>query len=248
MSNFTALSDSDIDFCWNVIGVAGDCTCPKLTTFSHCRNCPVYSATGRHLLERSIPENYRSERTQLLAESRTETENKPEIFSEHSYLPYNALLATETLTVVIFRLQREWLALTYQVFKETTPPSVIHTIPYRSNQILRGLVSIRGELQLCISLTHLLNLETADTPPQALSPVVYSRMVVVEKAGSGVWVFAVDELYGVHRCHQDELRDTPNGTQATHTYTKGLLKWRDRSVSYLNDELLFQTLSKKVMP
>lgn len=145
-------------------------------------------------------------------------------------------------------MQREWLALPAYIFKETTSPSPIHTIPYRSNQILRGLVSIRGELQLCISLTHLLNLEMADTPPQALSPMVYSRMVVVEKAGSGIWVFAVDELFGVHRCHQDELLHTPTGTQATHTYTKGLLKWRDRSVSYLDDELLFHTLSKKVMP
>ncbi|GAB1540840.1 chemotaxis protein CheW [Scytonema sp. NUACC21] len=246
MSSFTALSNSDTDFCWNVTGVAGDCTCSKLTTFSHCRNCPVYSATGRQLLERSIPENYRRERTQLLAESGTETENKPAMFSAQSYLPTHALLATETLTVVIFRLQREWLALPARVFKETTPPSVIHTIPYRTNQILRGLVSIRGELQLCISLTHLLNLEIASTPPQALSPVVYSRMVVVEKAGSGVWVFTVDELYGVHSCHQDELLDTPKGTQGSHTYTKGLLKWRDRSVSFLDDELLFHTLSKKV--
>ncbi|WP_066426301.1 chemotaxis protein CheW [Anabaena sp. 4-3] len=217
--------------CYNTIGIAGDRTCPQLPNFIHCRNCPVYSNIGRQLLERIIPENYRHEWTNLFSQERAES---------------HTLTITKTLTVVIFRLQREWLALTTQVFQETISPTLIHTLPHRSNQILRGLVNIRGELQLCISLTHLLNLETADTPVTALSPVVYPRMVVVEKAGS-VWVFPVDELYGVQRFDQQDLRDTPNNMMATtHNFTKGFFYWQGNSLGYLDEELLFTTLDTKV--
>jgi chemotaxis-related protein WspD len=218
--------------CYTLIGITGDRSCPELSNFIHCRNCPVYSNIGRQLLERTIPDNYRYEWTELFSEQRGDDAD--------------TLITTETLTVVIFRLQREWLALSTPVFKETIFPTLIHNLPHRSNQILRGLVNIRGELQLCVSLTHLLNLETVDTPVAALSPVVYPRMVVVEKAGS-VWVFPVDELYGVQRFHQHELRDTPNSmTAATHNFTKGFFYWRENSLGYLDEELIFTTLNRKV--
>jgi len=232
-------TQSNIERCWNFIGIEGDRSCPQLVTHTHCRNCPVYSTVGRHLLERSMSENYRQEWTQLLAESRVNQKS-------------SSGLSTTQITVVIFRLEREWLALSAQIFKEMTLGSVIHTVPHRSNQILRGLVNIRGELLLCVSLSHLLNLEVADTAIPALSPVVYSRMVVVEKAAKP-WVFAVDELYGVHQFDSDELQDPPKSmTQGTQNYTKGLFHWqpasqeRSLSVNYLDDELLFSTLARKV--
>ncbi|WP_445633698.1 hypothetical protein [Nostoc sp. DSM 114161] len=36
---------SQIESCWNVIGIEGDRSCPQLSIHAHCRNCPVYSAT-----------------------------------------------------------------------------------------------------------------------------------------------------------------------------------------------------------
>ncbi|MFN6560732.1 MAG: chemotaxis protein CheW [Nostoc sp. ChiSLP01] len=237
-----------MESCWNFIGIEGDRSCPQLSTYAHCRNCPVYSASGRYLLERATPEQYRHEWTQLLAQSQTE---------KNPQMSTYASTTTETLAVVIFRLQQEWLALPAQVLKETTPPSAIHTLPHRHNQVLRGLINIRGELLLCVSLNHLLNIESSDTPLQTLSPVAYSRMVVIEKAGNA-WVFPVDELYGLHRFERRELRDASrNMTQTSQTYTKGLFSWqpanfqtsqhevRSHTVSYLDDELLFTTLARK---
>ncbi|MBD2496109.1 chemotaxis protein CheW [Nostoc sp. FACHB-280] len=233
---------TQVESCWNVIGIEGDRTCAELSTHTHCRNCPVYSAAGRCLLERPTPENYRREWTHLIAES--PAQKKP-------HLPTYAVRTSETLTVVIFRLHQEWLALPAQVFKETTPPSVIHTLPHRQNQVLRGLINIRGELLLCVSLSHFLNIEPSESPLPGLSPVSHSRMAVIEKAGNA-WVFPVDEIYGVHRFHRRELRDVVrNVTQITQTYTKGLFSWQPlnlptvRTVSYLDDELLFTNLAKK---
>ncbi|MBK1987935.1 chemotaxis protein CheW [Sphaerospermopsis aphanizomenoides BCCUSP55] len=235
---------SNVERCWNIIGITGDRTCSELSNFIHCRNCPVYSSAGRNLLERSIPKNYQHEWTQFFAEAKVEAGNKLVHFQTESEI----LPTTESLTVAIFRLQKEWLALPAQVLKETISPTLIHTIPHRSNEILKGLVNIRGELQLCISLSHLLHLEAAETVPESLSPIVYSRMVVIEKSGN-TWVFPVDEFYGLHRFHNDELRYPPHSaTSVHHTYTKGFFHWQSRSLSYIDDQLLFMSLQRKVLP
>ena len=159
-----------------------------------------------------------------------------------------AIKDKDTVTVMIFRLQQEWLAISAEVFQQTTPSNTVHTIPHRSNKILRGLVNIRGELHLCISLNNLLNLKVGDINNQSINPVVYSRMLLMEKAGKA-WVFAVDEVYGIHRFDYGELRNSAkNMMQINETFSKGVFQWKDYSVSYLDDELLFKVLDKKVSP
>ncbi|MEM6404869.1 MAG: chemotaxis protein CheW, partial [Cyanobacteria bacterium P01_D01_bin.116] len=108
--------------------------------------------------------------------------------------------------------------------------------------ILRGLVNIRGELHLCISLNNLLNLKVGDINNQSINPVVYSRMLLIQKTGKA-WVFAVDEVYGIHRFDSAELRNSPkNMVQIHETFSKGFFQWKEHSVSYLDDELLFKVL------
>jgi len=40
------VTPSSIERCWNFIGIEGDRSCPQLATYTHCRNCPVYSTAG----------------------------------------------------------------------------------------------------------------------------------------------------------------------------------------------------------
>ncbi|GAC1472517.1 MAG: chemotaxis protein CheW [Chamaesiphon sp.] len=214
--------------CWNQIGVWGDRSCPKLKAYIHCRNCPVYAAAGRSLLEREAPEGYLSEWTELLTEEKEAS-------------------CKDTMSVVIFRLGTEWLALAAQLFQEVTQISVIRTLPHRSNQIFTGLVNIRGEIQICISLSHLLGLETEADSPQNVSHPVYRRMVVVETEGNH-WVFPVDEIYGIHHFYPDELQNVPATiSKARDTYSKGIIPWQEKNISYLDDELLFYTVKRRVL-
>ena len=218
--------------CWNQIGVGGDRACPELKTFIHCRNCPVYSAAGRSLLEREVPQGYLDEWTHLLRSTVGVT---------------NRVAPIGTISVGIFRLEGEWLALSAKTIKEVTQNCLIRTLPHRSNNILLGLVNIRGEIQLCISLKAFLGLDTPDTNNQHLSPVVYERMVVVER-DENRWVFPVDEISGIHRIQPNELGNVPSTvSKVSDTYTKGVIDWQDQSVSYLDDELLFFALSRKVL-
>jgi chemotaxis-related protein WspD len=134
-----------------------------------------------------------------------------------------------------------------KIIQEVTQNCLIRTIPHRSNNILLGLVNIRGEIQLCICLKSFLGIDTPENHLQRISPVVYERMVVLEREGS-CWVFPVDEIYGIHRIHPDELKNVPSTvSKVPETYTKGVISWQEQSVSYLDDELLFYALNKKLL-
>ncbi|MBW4635294.1 MAG: chemotaxis protein CheW [Iphinoe sp. HA4291-MV1] len=231
------IPNSKVHNCWNQIGIAGDRSCPELKTYIHCQNCPVYSSAGRSLLEREVPQAYIDEWTNLLSKEK----------SEKSLEADNRIVSLETITVSIFRLGEEWLALSAQLIQEVMPISPTHILPHRSNNIFLGLVNLRGEVQICVSLKEFLGIETADGDRQNISHVIYERMVVVEKFGNR-WVFPVDEIYGMQRIHPMELGNVPATlSKMPENYTQGLFNWRNQKVSYLDDELLFYALSKKVL-
>ncbi len=150
--------------CWRRIGTAGDRSCPELETHIHCRNCPVFASAARTLFDRPAPEHYLAEWTQWLAGS-------PVTVSLEAGASA-ALSDRDRVSVLIFRLGREWMAFPTQAIAEVTVPRPIHRIPHRSNAILIGLVNLRGQLQLCISLHGLLGLES----PQASSSQFHSRI------------------------------------------------------------------------
>lgn len=238
--------------CWHQIGITGDRTCPELETFIHCHNCPVYSAGGRRLLEREAPPGYREAWTNLFAKEESQLQGDRSQRDTLSTVPKN-LDISKNFSVLIFRLGVEWLALSATLFREVTPITVIHRLPHRSNQIFLGLANVRGELLLCISLRHLLGLDRIDSTLKNsgktinFSPVVYQRTIVIEKSGNS-WVFEADEIYGIHRVNSEDLRNVPAvNTKSTRAYTQAIIKWENRSINLLDDELLFYTLDRRIL-
>ena len=57
------------DDCWSHIGVSGDRTCPELSSFIHCRNCPVFATAARTFFDRPAPEGYLAGWSRWLAKS-----------------------------------------------------------------------------------------------------------------------------------------------------------------------------------
>ncbi|MFO0851071.1 MAG: chemotaxis protein CheW [Gemmataceae bacterium] len=135
--------------CWNRIGVHGDRSCPELAEHIHCRNCPVYAAGGQRLYDRSPPADYLAEWTDRIA-----APDPPP--------------PGDTLPVVLFRVGPEWLALDVKHTVEVAPARTVRRVPHQTAGLLAGLVNIRGELQLAVSLRHLLGLDPeAEEPPTA---------------------------------------------------------------------------------
>ena len=136
------MSAITVQDCWNRIGVRGDKSCPELHRHIHCRNCPTFEQGAHALLNRTPPAGYIEEWTQFLARAK-ETE------------------AGVTDTAFVFRIGPEWLALSARFCVEIVAMRPIRRVPHRSDRMLMGLASVRGELLLCFSLANLLGLEPA---------------------------------------------------------------------------------------
>ena len=213
--------------CWNRIGTLGEATCPNLEELVHCRNCPVYSHEGRALLDRDSPDDYLVEWTALLAQQKKVEES-------------------DRISVVVFRLRKEWLALKTGVFERIVSTRVIHTIPHRTNAILLGLANVRGDLMLCASLAKILGLEAADREKTERARKTALRMIVVSYE-SEQWVFPVDEVDGIHRISVSQMEKVPTTVaKAPMAYSQGIFKLGPKRVAFLDEHLLLGTLKRSM--
>ena len=231
-------SRSLLNDCWNRIGVFGDRSCPELLSCVHCRNCPVYSAAGRSLLERLPPGDYLQEWTSVLAETKRGSESST-LSADGS-----VVRSDQSLSVMIFRLAGELFALPVGVFLEVSAPFVVHSVPGRSNQLFLGMVNVRGEIMLAASLTNLLGLSVEKGNGQQAA----GRMAV---AGTpeGKWVFPIDEIYGIYLFNRDDVKPAPVViTNADQSYACGVFQWQNRSVALLDPDRIFSMLTTEISP
>jgi chemotaxis-related protein WspD len=221
-----SLEPAPIVDCWNRIGVRGDGSCPELVQYVHCRNCPVYSRAAARVLD-GAPASYFIDRTAQLA--------KP-VHAEQR----------EWRSVVIFRVASEWLALPTSVVVEVANLLPIHSLPHRSNGVVLGLASIRGELLVCVSLRQVVGAEPLAPAGDERGAIAYRRLLVIRREAIRV-VCPVDEVHGIHRFHPRELQNVPTTVaKATVTYSTGVLPWQGHSVGALDDQLLFYTLKRSL--
>jgi chemotaxis-related protein WspD len=215
----------EIHACWNEIGVHGNGSCPELQKFIRCQNCPVYSSAGVRLLDRPSPPGYRHE------------------WKEH-FAQGKQLAARSRHSAVIFRINVEWLALPTEAFQEVAERRPIHSLPHRQRGIVLGLVSIRGELLICVSLGHLLGLENL-LPCETLR-TEHQRLLVGDWGGNR-FVFPVDEVCAIHRFDPQQLQAPPATLAKSNlTFTRGILHWEERTVGFLDPNLLFMSLNRSL--
>lgn len=218
--------------CWNRIGVQGDGSCPELQTHVHCRNCPVYSSAARAFFDREPPEGYLASWTRSLA--------SPEQGIDR-----------DRASIAIFRLNDEWLGLNIGSLVEVTTPKPVHRIPHRGNNVLLGLVNVRGQLRLFVSLHGLLGI-TIETPwwrdtNDGTSAAAKGRFVVYQ-SGAESWVFPAEEMAGVFRISRSQLKSVASGrSSAGQGFAQAVFRpphesWRDRMVGYLDEHRIGQAL------
>jgi chemotaxis-related protein WspD len=216
---------AEVTGCWLHCGVYGDGSCPELKKFVHCRNCPIYSSAGVLLIDRPLPPNYRHEWTKHFADEKR--------FPE-----------TGNASAILFRIQNEWLALPTHSFQEVAEKRPIHSLPHRREGIVLGLANVRGELVICISVGHLLQVERV--PSLASLRVNYQRLLVVQWQ-AGRLAFPVDEVRGPHRFHPQELTAVPSTVARSNPrYVQGVLNWEDRTAGVLDRDLLFSSLNRSL--
>ncbi len=212
-----------INDCWNRIGVQGDGSCPRLELHIHCRNCPVFMRAAIDLLDRPLPDDYLLERT------------------AHTGLP-QPTVESGGITTLVFRLGGEWLALPAKVCQEVTENLRAHTIPSWQQGLVLGLVNVRGELVISVSLDRLLGIPSMGTGTIGGS----QRLVIIEKQNNR-FAFPVLEVLNLRTVLPSEVHPVPATlASATEHYASGIFNHDTHNVGLIDDELLFYALNKSL--
>jgi chemotaxis-related protein WspD len=216
-----------INDCWNHIGVHGDKSCVELEQHRHCRNCPVYSAAARTLLDAPLPPDYAT------------------FWTRHFAQP-SAIAQADGHSVIIFRLGAEWLALPTVLCAEVADTRSIHSLPHRRNSAVLGIANVRGELLVCLSLTTILGLNSTALSGPDSHDASAQRLLVFRSVAAAV-VFPVDEVHSVYRYGVAQLIEVPaTVSKAQATYTRAILPWSQRMVGVLDEQLLFHTVDRSL--
>ncbi|WP_337172974.1 chemotaxis protein CheW [Paludisphaera sp.] len=225
------------DDCWNRIGIGGDRSCPELEGHVHCRNCPVYTSAARRFFDRPAPPGYLDEWTRWLADP-GECDDEAELAAGR-----DAQGRRDEVGALIFRLGPEWLAFHTRAVVEAALPRPVHRVPHRSNAVLRGLVSLHGQLQLCFSLHGLLGLpEPRDDADDAAT--ARRRLVVLRDAErADAWACAVDEIHGVEHFARPALQGVPSTlANPAVSFSQAVIPWGGRTVGLLDESRVFASL------
>ena len=192
----------------------------------HCRNCDQFTQAGRNLLERELPEEYKNEWGQIFAVKKIDA-------------------PVGTIALVIFRIEDEWLSLPAKLFAEIVDMRPVHTLPHKRSPVLLGLINVNGEIQLCVSLKDLIGLESEKESNRKGKKDQAFMMVVIKNDER--WVFPVNEISEIYHIHPDILQNVPvSVSKSKSAFSKGIFKWKNRNVAFLDDELLFYTLRRSI--
>lgn len=218
--------------CWNSTGVwAPDGpSCPKLKDCVHCVNCEVYVENGRALFEQEPSLDYLADWAKHLAAAKAEGVGGAQ-------------------SILVFRLEDEWLAFPTSSFRFVSTVSRLHTIPHKSGELLLGLVNAGDSLQLCFSLKALLGLSASKRPQAAAKDPCCSkapRFLALEGAGRP-WLFQADEILGVFACDSTRVRNTPSTvSRANPNFIAKALEIDGLSVGLLDAELAVFALGRSL--
>lgn len=185
--------------------------------------------SAAQLLARISDKEYVDEWTLLIQKEKLTEDN----VSEHS--------------VIIFRLDEEWFAISTLVCAEVAHSRKIHHLPHRSGPVFLGVINLQGQLRLCLSLAHLLQIEEQMKQNEEVKIQKYHRMIAIRKEHN-FWVFPVDEVYGIFRCDISQLQNVPiTVSKSKANYFKGVFSWEGKNVGYLDEDLLFSGFQRMTL-
>lgn len=204
--------------CRQSIGIFGDGSCILLDKYGHCRHCPEYSKTGRRLLDRQTPPEFKKEWEEIYSQPQKE----PEI---------------ETESYLIFGLKGERFGIKTEYFEEAVKDRSIHSVPFRSGNLIRGLVNVNGELLICVSLSALMELGSGDAEEGKL-------MLVISCEGAR-YVFPAEEIYGIYRIKPEKIQEPPSTvSKAGNSFTTGTYVIKKKEIGIIDADRLFKALER----
>lgn len=220
---------SEREDCWNAIGVTGDRSCVELAEHTHCRNCPSYTSAAANRLDRPVEDATIDAATAYYA-SPAEEEN------------------VASSSCFVFRIGGEWLAIPIGMLDEVIGAKPTHSLPHRRGSARVGIVSVRGDIIVHVSLAGLLGIpDDAETPSVAGVHLRRAPRVVVLADARGRLAITVDEVLGFHSYGPAALRPVPSTLgQAIRSHATAMISMGDRVVGLLDGARVAASLSQVI--
>jgi chemotaxis-related protein WspD len=219
-----------VDDCWNRIGIRGDRSCPKLSQYIHCRNCPVFSTAAHALLDVPLPAGHAPPEAAGLPAA-----------------PVQSAAPAHDPSLMVFRAGAEWFALPTRLCLEVASLRPIHSLPHRRRGALQGLASVRGQLVVCASISALVSTATASSAASAPPAAGARARLLLVDWPDGAVAFPVDEIDGVQRFGpQQRLAAPATVTRSKSPLTTALLVAGDRTIGLLDPQLLHAAIRRSL--
>lgn len=192
------------------------------------QNAKIY---GSDLLQRPYPKGYQEEWAESLKHSALEEE-------------------IEKLSLLVFRIKTEWFALPTHIIIEIIRDAFIHSLPHMHSDVILGITNVQGELRIAISMQHLLgipNLKMSDITCYTFSK--YSRNIVIGQKNN-IFVFPVDEIYGLVHIKLDDIQETPISiSKSLKNFFSGIFELPEDKlpVGLLNEKLILNALNENYL-
>lgn len=215
--------------CWNSIGVWGreKPRCPLLEDVIHCQNCEKYITAGRNALQRKLG-------------------HEDESSIAYSNEPNETVDNRELSTVMIIRIGDEWFALPSNLCEHVSEERPVHSIPHLNNQIIKGLVNISGENQLCFSLGSILGIKASEDTHTGNRRQLYNCLIVL-MFNNKRYVFPVSEFRGLHKYQNSEITNVPSTVRAnTASFLTGIISWDGLNIGCINTDVLFKKIERNI--
>ncbi len=205
-----------LEHCWRRIGVyGGDQSCPLLVECLHCRNCQVFSDAARTLFDRP-------------------SEADP---AEQ----WHAGIAAQgsQRSALVFRLGQQWLGLPPALVAEVAAQQFVRRLAHRTTGRLEGIVNVRGELHLCVSLDEVLGLGARGESSESV------RMVLVRDSSARLLAFRCNEVLGLQHFPGNSLEPPPDTLpEPLRDCVEGLFPLKTGHVAMLKDEAVLHLLAQ----
>lgn len=147
-------------------------------------------------------------------------------------------------SVGLFRLGDELFAIPTEAVVEVHPRAPVRSVPGRSGDVLRGLVSLRGEIHLCVSLRALFSLEAG--PEEDDGAEDDRRMLVVQQEGE-TWALLVDAVLDFERFEATQLKSAQDTvTKSAIHFTDGVVQTPDGPAARIDPKRLFEGLARSL--
>jgi chemotaxis-related protein WspD len=146
----------------------------------------------------------------------------------------------------VFRLGQEWLAIPIGMLDEVIGSKPTHSLPHRGGSARVGLVSVRGDIIVHVSLAGLLGIADDEGESAADGALRrHSPRVVVLADARGRLAITVDEVLGFHSYDSATLRPVPSTLgQAMRSYATAMLSVGERIVGMLDGARVAASLSQ----